>query len=144
MDLRQSHCSYYNGSLFRFQYGIIFQTWSDLGPANELLHDSVNENSTIISNMGTYRTRYALFDKMPEVSKQLRNYHELPYSVSANPALADFIIWKKVDDPELTAWMESERKYYKKIGSYSDFFIGSGDHLTYGAHTLHISIYQKK
>ena len=129
---------------FVFQYGIIFQTWSDLGPANELLQDRVNENSTIISNMGTYRTRYALFDKMPDVSKKLRNYHELPDSTLAKAAAADFIIWKEVEDPELTAWMESQKQYYKEIGSYEDFFIGSGDNLTYGAHTLHISVYQKK
>jgi hypothetical protein len=130
-------------TFFVIQYGIIFQSWSDLGAANKVLKEQVSPKSTIISNLGTYKTRFALFKKMPGISEQLKNYHQLSEAEKWVDAPADFILWKEIPDAELTAWLTRQLPYYKPIESYSDFFIGGEDHLPWGFHTIEITVYKK-
>ncbi|MBO6525003.1 MAG: glycosyltransferase family 39 protein [Balneolaceae bacterium] len=131
------------GFFFFFQYVVIFNSWSDLWKANEVLSNNISEESTIISNVGTYRTRYTLYEKMPGVSSQIRNYHALTESEKQANTPADFLLWKEVPDTEMQDWLQNRQSSYKKIESYTDFFIGAEDHLSWGFHTIEISVYQK-
>ncbi len=132
------------GLIFFLQYIVIFNSWSDLWKANEILSENITEESTIISNVGTYRTRFALYESMPEVSKQIQNYQELTDAEKNEVAPADLLLWKEVPESEMQNWFQYQQSNYKKIDSYIDFFIGAEDHLPWGFHTIEISVYQKK
>ncbi len=129
--------------MFLFQYVVIFNSWSDLWKANEALSENISEDSSVISNMGTYRTRYALHEKMPQVSDQIQNYHELTEAEKNEITPADFLLWKEVPDSEMQNWLQNRQSNYKKIESYTDLFIGAEDHLPWGFHTIEISVYQR-
>lgn len=129
--------------LFLFQFLVLFNTGSDLDRANDVLQLQIKESSSIISNMGTYRTRFVLFKGMPKVSEQLKNYKQLSTIEKSEVAPVDFILWKETSDLELENWIMKQSPYYEKIDSYSDFFIGAADHLPWGFHIIEISIYKK-
>lgn len=130
-------------TLFGIQFFVIFQSWLNLQPANEYLETKVVESSKIISNAGTYRSSFYLFDKMPNVSNQLVNFHSLSEEERANPDEYDFILWKYVTDSSLTTWLKNQKEDFEEVYSYTDWFIGAEDHLPYGVHNIKVSIFRQ-
>lgn len=128
--------------LFIVQFFFLGNSWSNIAPANTKLFDVVSINSTIVSTAGTYRTRYFLFEQLENSSSQIFNFHQLTNSQLENTSNYEFFLLKKTNDSKIEKWLEKNKTSFTPVLTYSDWFVGAEDHLSYGIHNLEMTLYR--
>lgn len=117
---------------------ILEMSWSNVYPANKKLMSSVTESSKILSNMGTYRLKFELFENLHNVDSQIINYKDRLDAIENY----EFILWQTTPNAQMEEWLNERMEEFTPILEYSDTYLGSDNFVPYGLHRSRITLYQ--
>tara|TARA_R110002096_G_scaffold183757_12_gene361926 strand:+ start:10296 stop:11654 length:1359 start_codon:yes stop_codon:yes gene_type:complete len=129
--------------LFFAQAFILESSWSNLAPASDFLQKKITASDNILSNAGTYRFKYQLYDSLNVVDSQVIDFSHLASLQQIDLDTYDYIVWHQTNDKELQTFLANNDSSFVEVFQYTDTFIGADDYLPYGLHVISTTVFGK-